>query len=159
MKNHKEVLQVLKNKRAFLFIVLLILLTSCAHNFDHRDLDLSQGTIEQILKVKITSKDEKQKLTVYASINKQKKQAILDGVGKLDKHVFTLEVKNNRYLLIDHINNKQEAGLLNELEIVPLDEETLFTKIDINSKQPIIIENKEKELYVEITVLEQKNAR
>jgi len=160
MKNHKEVLQVLKSKSTLLFIIpLLTVLFSCAHNFNHREVKSYQGTIEQVLKVKITHKKEKEKLTVYASVNREKKQAILDGVGKFDKHVFTLEVKANGYSFTDHINNKQENGLLKDFEFVPLDEETLFTKIDINNKQPIIIENKEKALYIEITVLEQRGTK
>ena len=133
-----------------------MVLFSCAHNFDHRNITSYKGTIEQVLKVKITNKNEKDKLTVYASVNREKKQAILDGVGKFDKHVFTLEVKADSYLFTDHINNKQQTGLLKDFELVPLDEDTLFTKIDIKNQQPIIIEDKEKELYVEITVLEQK---
>jgi hypothetical protein len=157
MKNPKEVLQVLKNKILIIFTVpLLIFLFSCAHTFDHLKVNAYQGTIEQVLKVKITNKNEKNKLTIYASVNRGKKQAILDGVAKFDKHVFTLEVKANNYSFTDHINNKQETGQLKEFELVPLDQETLFTKIDINNTQPIIIENKEKELYVEITVLEQR---
>lgn len=160
MKNRKEVLLVLKNKISFIFIVpLLTVIFSCAHNFDHRNINSDQGTIEQVLKVKITNKDDKNKLTIYASVNRGKKKAILDGVGKFDKHVFTLEVKANNYLFTDHINNKQETGLLKNFDIVPLDEETLFTKIDINNKQPIIIENREKELYIEITVLEQREIK
>jgi hypothetical protein len=160
MKNPKEVLQVLKSNVLIIFTVpLLTILFSCAHNFDHRNVSAYQGTIEQVLKVKITNNDKKDKLTIYASVNREKKQAILDGVGKFDKHVFTLEVKTNNYLFTDHINNKQEAGLLKDFEIVPLDQETLFTKIDINNTQPIIIENKEKNLYVEINVLEQRETK
>ena len=105
------------------------------------------------------NKEEKNRLTIYASVNREKKQAILDGVGKFDKHVFTIEVKNNSYSFIDHLNHKQESGLLKDFDIVPLDEETLFAKIDIKNKQPIIIEDKEKDLYVEITVLEQRGTR
>jgi hypothetical protein len=160
MKNHKEVLLVLKSKISFIFIVPLLIATfSCAHNFDHRKVSSDRGTIEQVLKLKIKNKDEKNKLTVYASVNREKKKAILDGVGKFDKHVFTLDIRSNNYLFTDHINNKQETGLLKDFEIVPLDEETLFTKIDINNTQPIIIENKEKGLHIEIMVLEQREIK
>ena len=160
MKAHKEVLQVSKNKYIIVFAVLLLqLLSSCAHNFDHKTINSYEGTIEQVLKVKIRNKDSKEKLTVYASINREKKQAILDGIGKLDKHIFTLEVKNGSYLFKDYINNKEEKGDIRDFDMVPLDEETLFVKIDKDMPQPIIIDDKSKELHVEITVLEQRGVK
>lgn len=165
MKAHKEVLQVSINdpKLRFgrrtlpaLLVPLMLLLPSCAHHFDHKAINSYEGTIEQVLKVKINNKDDKQKLTVYASINREKKQAILDGIGKLDKHVFTLEIKNGSYLFMDYINDKEEEGNIRDFKLVPLDEETIFVKIDKNMPQPIIIDDKSKELHVEITVLEQR---
>jgi hypothetical protein len=156
MKFHKETLRVLNTKHIFaLSILCLQLLSSCAHNFDHRNINSYKGTIEQTLKVKIKNNDDVNHLTVYASINREKRHAVLDGVGKLDKHVFTLEVKNGSYFFKDYVNNKEETGNLKDFDLVPLDEEMLFVKIDKNSAQPIIIDNPSKELYVEIKVIEQ----
>jgi hypothetical protein len=135
------------------------LFSSCAYHFDHKAINSYEGTIEQVLKVKIRNKDDKEKLTVYASINRKKKQAILDGVGKLDKHVFTLEVKNGSYLFKDYINDKEEKGNIRDFDMVPLDEETLFVKIDKDMPQPIIIDDSSKDLHVEITVLEQRGTK
>ncbi len=158
MKPLKEVLQVFKN-RTIVVLLLAVFLSSCAHDFDHGTVRSYEGTIDQILKVKIKNKEDKQRLTVYASINRHKKYAVLDGVGKLDKHVFTLEVKNGVYLFKDYINDKQEKGNIKDFDLVPLDEETLFIKIDKNAPQPIIIEDGSKGLYVEITVVDQQISR
>jgi hypothetical protein len=160
MKALKEVLRALLNNGVVLFsITSLQLLSSCAHHFDHKTINSYEGTIEQVLKVKIRNKDDKQKLTVYASINREKKQAVLDGIGKLDKHVFTLEVKNGSYTFKDYINNKEEKGNIRDFDLVPLDEETLFVKIDKDALQPIIIDDPSKDLHVEITVLEQRGIK
>ena len=160
MKALKEVLQALRNSSVVLFAIISVqLFSSCAYHFDHKTINSYEGTIEQVLKVKIRNKEDKQKLTVYASINRGKKQAILDGIGKLDKHVFTLEVKNGSYNFKDHVNDKEEKGNLRDFDLVLLDEETLFVKIDKDAPQPIIIDDPSKDLHVEITVLEQRGEK
>jgi len=160
MKVLKEVLRALKNSYIILLsVILLQVLPSCAHTFDHKTVSSYQGTIEQVLRVRIKNKDSKEKLTVYASINREKRQAIFDGVGKFDKHVFTLEVKNGSYFFKDHMNDKEESGKIKDFDIIPLDEETLFVKLDKNSPQPIKLEEPSKELYVEIWVVDQQEPK
>ena len=157
MKPLKEALQASKSK--YLIISISLLIASCAHNFDHRLINSYQGTLAQTLKVKIKQNNDTQRLTVYTSINKLRKEAVLEGVGKFDKHVFTMEISNGEYTFKDHINNKEEHGAIKDFELVPLDERTLFTRIDKNQPQPIIISSPEKNIRVDITVTEQEETR
>ena len=139
--------------------ILLLLSSSCAHKFDVIKAQEGDEVIFQELKVKITDKDDYNKITVYAQINRTKKQAILDGVGTAGKHIFTLNISNNKYYLIDHLNDKQETGALSDFELIPLDEETIINTLDINKKQSILIKDQKKGIVVEIKVKEQRPLR
>ncbi|MFH1223670.1 MAG: hypothetical protein V1647_04940 [Pseudomonadota bacterium] len=143
----------------FLPLLLVSVLTSCAHNFQKIDTKKEGETVYQKLKVYFIHDGEKEKLTVYSQINRSHLHAILDGVGKLDKHVFTMEIQKNEYRFIDHINGNTERGLLNEFSRMPLDDNTIFKMLDIKNPQPIVIVNKEGNARLEITVLEQELMR
>lgn len=136
--------------------IVLIILSSCAHNFERMSVQEKDEAVCQELRVRIKNKDEQDKFTVYTQINRTKKQAILDGVGTAGKHIFTLKADNKQYELVDYLNDKTESGNLNEFELIPLDEKTLFTSIDLKEKQPIVIISKDGNVRVEITVKEQK---
>lgn len=144
------------SKSLILYSFIALFFASCAHKFDHSKVASYSGTIKQVLKVKIKQNNNTERLTIYSTVNRTKKQAMLDGVGRFDKHIFTLNVKNGTYTFKDHINKESSEGRINDFEIIPLDEEILFTKIDKNNAQPIIVENNKRNIMVEITVLEQE---
>jgi len=151
----------MKHQKKLLLLNLLIIsvLSSCAHNFQKIDVKKEGETVIQKLKVRLYHEGEKEKLTVYSQINKKNLHAIFDGIGSFDKHVFTLEVSKDNYNFKDHVNDKSEKGSLNEFTRIPLDTETIFNKIDIRAPQPIVIVNERKDVKIEITVLEQSVMR
>ena len=151
----------LLNKQLLLvsLIPVIISLSSCAHNFDKLTIKKKDTAVFQLLKVKIKKGDEENRMTVYSQINRTRRTAILDGVGLMDNHIFTLKVATSRYSLTDYINNVKETGDLQDFKLIPLDEQTLFAKIDIKKKQPIIISSTDGSLKVEITVKEQHRLR
>jgi hypothetical protein len=138
-----------------LITLITYILSSCSHKFAKLEPYDGSPTIEQILKLKIYSNEDIEHLTIYAQLDRQKQRALLNGVGKLDKHVFSLEIDGDRYILKDLINKKEEKGLLSEFKLIPLDTDLIFKKIDIKNKQPIIFEDDD--TRIELRVIEQKN--
>ncbi len=138
-------------------VIILVLSSSCAHNFEKMKFNKQDKAVAQELRVKVISKDSQDKFTVYTQINRTKKQAILDGVGAAGKHLFTLKADDKKYEFVDHINEKTETGLLNNFNILPLDKTVLFETIDIKTKQPIVVMSRDKAFKMEIRVKEQKS--
>ena len=140
-----------------LLICLDLIFSSCSHKFVKLEQQKESKIIEQVVKVKIYSNGNIDKLTIYTQVDRAGQRAILNGVGSLDKHVFALEVKQDSYVLKDLVNKKEEVGKLTEFSVIPLETDLIFKKIDIKNKQPIIFENNDTRL--EITVIEQTIAR
>jgi hypothetical protein len=145
-----------KNLPVIIGIFASLLLYSCSHKFAKLQPYDDSRTIEQVLKLKIYTDNETERLTVYTQVDRKNQRAILNGVGRLDKHVFSLEVNKDRYVLKDHINKKEEKGYLSEFSIIPLETDLIFNRVDINNKQPIIFENDRTK--IEIKVIEQNTA-
>jgi len=139
-----------------LSVIILILSSSCAHNFEKIKFNKQDNAVVQELRVKIISKDSQDSFTVYTQINRTKKQAILDGVGTAGKHLFTLKADDKEYEFIDYINKKTEVGQLNDFDVLPLNKIVLFETIDKNTKQPIVVTSKDENFKMEIRVKEQK---
>lgn len=164
MKDQKEALLVLilKNKKLLYkatiisVCILSVLNFSCSHKFIKLGKTGDGNIIEQELTLKIHNKDKIDKITVYSQIDREKKLAILDGIGKLDTYVFHLEINGEQFYLEDHINKKKQKGSLHEFNIIPLKNIDLFEKIDIKQPQPIILKNEKDEITVEIFVKKQK---
>lgn len=130
-------------------------MSSCSHKFTKLEPYAGSEIIEQVLKVKTYSNKNIERFTIYTQVDRQKQKALLNGVGKLDKHIFSLEVDRDKYFLKDLINKKEEKGLLREFKLIPLDTDLIFKKIDINNKQPIIFEDND--TRIELRVIEQKD--
>lgn len=164
MKYLKEALLVpiLKNKLLYhktaiiiTFTILSILLSSCSHKFVKLDTENNNKVIEQELLLKIHHGNKLDKVTVYAQIDRNRKVAILDGVGKFDKYVFHMEIRGNQFYLDDHINNEKKSGSLDEFDLLPLKGDDVFEKIDIKLPQPIIFKDKDNKNIIEIFVKKQ----
>ncbi|HOW17025.1 MAG TPA: hypothetical protein PK443_04850 [bacterium] len=143
-------------------IPVLILVSSCAHNFGKLVISPKDDAITQILKVRISGPEIEERFAVYTQINRTKKIAILDGVANTGKHIFTLSTDGKHYQLKDHINNKTDFGdisNISELGLISLDEDILFSKLDIKQEQPIVVINKKGDTKIEIRIKEQKELK
>lgn len=120
--------------------LLLILLFSCSQKYLY---ETDKDYINQKLQVTIKNinniKNKTENFIVYTSINRKEKRALLNGVGKFDKHIFTLEVINKKYNFINHIERTKESGDIENFKEIILDKDFLFNKLDIKEKQPIIL--------------------
>lgn len=164
MKFQKEALlvSILKNRKItykaaiISACILAISNFSCSHKFVKMERTEHSDVIEQELLLKIYNRDKIDKLTVYSQIDRKRKLAILDAVGKFDKYVFHMEINGDQFYLEDHINKKNKKGSLHEFNLIPLKNSDIFEKIDIELPQPIIFKNQSDEVTVEIFVKRQK---
>jgi hypothetical protein len=114
------------------------------------------NNVKQTMKVRITRPDRQDRLTIYSKMNRDEEFAIMEGVGTLGSHVFTLKITGNTYELTDRINNKSFSGNIEEFDMIPLNKELIFTRLDINQPQPIMIRDEKKRVEVEITITKQE---
>lgn len=140
----------------FTAVITILILSSCAHNFQKLSFKPADDAVAQVLRVRISGQDINEKLTVYTQINRTQGRAILDGVGTAGKHVFTLSSNGDKYEFIDHINDTQSSGDIESFELIVLDKDMLFKKLDINTTQPIIIKDRREETTIEIKIKEQR---
>jgi hypothetical protein len=161
MNKPKECRQVLiqKRNRGILLFWAVFLISfinhSCSHNFHTLKNPGSDKIIIQVLKLKITHAKGTDRFRVYTQINRKAKEAVLEGLGKFNKHVFTLTVKGNNYRFKEYINNREENNSLDNFSMFPLSADTIFSRLDINNKKPLILNNKKDNIHVEITVIKQ----
>ena len=153
MNNQAVCLRVLKKSSLLLFASTFFF--GCSHSFNKIKITSTGKVITQILKLKITHPEGKEKLEVYCQINRKKEEANLEGLGRFNKHVFTLNIIGNKYSFKDHVNNKKNTGLLEDFSLFPISKKFIFSKLDIKNAQPIIITNSKKKLHVSITVIKQ----
>lgn len=138
-----------------LSLIFFLIFSSCSHKFTKLETDSPGNIVEQILDLKIISEDKTERLTVYTQIDRINKRALLNGVGRFDRHIFTLSVSNDRYNFKDLVNNKVESGRLDDFFIMPLNPELFFEKVDIDLPQPTVIECSHSGKKLKIRVLEQ----
>jgi hypothetical protein len=151
-----------KKKINKIIIPILILTSSCAHNFRKLTISPKDEAVTQILKVRISGPEIEERFAVYTQINRTKRIAILDGVANTGKHIFTLNTNGKHYQLKDHINKKTDFGDISdisELGLISLDEDILFSKLDIKQEQPIVVINKKGDTKIEIKIKEQKELK
>ena len=125
-----------------LLIFLILFNFSCAHKFEKLS-DTSgeiYNIIVQVIELKLPQEDNSyENITIHSQIDRKLEKAIFNGIGMLNTHVFNLKVVGDRYFLTDYINKTKTSGLLKLFNMFPLSKETVFKRLDIGQKQPIVL--------------------